>query len=144
MDDLGRDVLDLLDRLRVGRFCYAGVSMGGMIGMWLGINAPDRVERLVLCSTTAKFPSPDPWIERAAKVRREGTGSIAATVVARWFTPSFAQSHPDLVERFQAGLSGVDDEGYAGCCDALSTMDFAADLAEIIAPTVVVAAANDT
>lgn len=143
IDDLAGDVLDLLDSLGVDRFSYAGVSLGGMIGMWLAANAPDRVDRLVLCCTAARFPSAQPWIERAAQVRRDGTASIAAQGVGRWFTPEYAQANPDVIARFTAMLSGVDDEAYAGCCDALSTMDLLPSLAKVTAPTMVIAALRD-
>jgi 3-oxoadipate enol-lactonase len=141
--DLGRDVLDLMDRLGVDRFRYAGLSIGGMIGMWLGAHAPDRVERLVLCFTTARFPEAQPWIDRAALVRREGPGAVAETVVGRWFTPAFASAHPEIPERLKAELSTTDPEAYAGCCEALSTMDLRPELAKIVAPTMVVAAMQD-
>jgi 3-oxoadipate enol-lactonase len=143
IDDLARDVVDLLDRLGVERFSYAGVSIGGMVGMWLGANAADRVDRLVLCCTTANYADPKPWIERAAQVRREGTGSVADAVVSRWFTPEYARANAELVDRFKAGLSAVDDEAYAGCCEALSTMDLRPALPRITAPTMVIAATGD-
>jgi 3-oxoadipate enol-lactonase len=43
IEDLGRDVLVLLDRLEVGRFSFCGLSIGGMVGMWLAGEAPEHV-----------------------------------------------------------------------------------------------------
>jgi 3-oxoadipate enol-lactonase len=143
LDDLGGDLLELLDSLGVARFSYAGVSIGGMVGMWLGAHAPDRVARLVLLCTTARFASPDPWLDRAARVRTGGTASIADEVVARWFTPAYAAAHPDTVRRFVAGLSAVDDEGYAGCCEAIAAMDLHPVLPAVTAPVAVIAGADD-
>ncbi|RKT56241.1 3-oxoadipate enol-lactonase [Saccharothrix australiensis] len=143
IDDLGDDVLELLDALGLDRVSYCGVSMGAMVGMWLAGHAPERVERLVLCCTTAAYPDGRPWLERAAAVRRSGTGSIAAQVVSRWFTPALRSRSPETVAAFEAMLSGVDDEGYAGCCEALSSLDLRSVLPAIEAPTAVVAGALD-
>src|SRR5215208_5788067 len=89
IEDLGRDVLALLDRLDIERVSFCGLSIGGMVGMWLASEAPGRIERLVLCCTSALLGSPDMWSERAAKVRKNGLDAIAETVVERWFTPAF-------------------------------------------------------
>ena len=92
IEDLGRDVLALMDRLGVERASLGGVSLGGMVAMWLGANAPDRVERLVLCCTSAHMPPASAWAERAAKVRAAGTTEVVAdAVVERWLTPAFAR-----------------------------------------------------
>ena len=86
--DLGRSVLDLADRLELQRFSYAGLSLGGMVGMWLAIHAPERVDRLALLCTSAHLPPALMWHDRAATVRAAGTcAAVAGSVVARWFTP---------------------------------------------------------
>ena len=104
IEDLGRDVLALLDRLGIERASVGGVSLGGMVAMWLGANAPDRVERLVLCCTSAHLPPASAWAERAAAVREAGTTEVVAdAVVARWLTPAFAAAHPG-----DAGVAAVD------------------------------------
>lgn len=143
IDDLADDVLELLDALGLARVSYCGVSMGGMVGMWLAGHAPERIERLVLCCTAAGFPSAQPWLDRAAAVRSSGTGSLAAAAAGRWFTPAFRSRSPEVVAAFEAGLSSVDDEGYAGCCEALAAMDLRSVLPVIEAPTAVVAGADD-
>ncbi|MER5268790.1 3-oxoadipate enol-lactonase [Actinosynnema sp. NPDC002837] len=143
IDDLADDVLELLDALGLAKVSYCGVSMGGMVGMWLAGHAPERIERLVLCCTAAGFPCARPWLDRAAAVRSSGTGSIAAAAAGRWFTPAFRSRSPEVVAAFEAGLSEVDDEGYAACCEALAAMDLRSVLPVIEAPTVVVAGADD-
>src|SRR5215472_19080808 len=85
--DLGTDVLGLLDRHEIKTARYCGVSLGGMVGMWLAVNAPDRIEALALCCTSAWLPPAEFWRDRAASVRADGTASISRQVVARWFTP---------------------------------------------------------
>ncbi|PRY37277.1 3-oxoadipate enol-lactonase [Umezawaea tangerina] len=141
--DLGADVLELVDSLGVRHFSYCGLSLGGMIGMWLAANAPDRVDRLALCCTTASFPSAQPWLDRAATVRESGTSAIAESVVGRWFTHELAEQSPEVVKSFQQTLSSVDDQTYAAICEAIATMDLRPQLPTIGAPTVVIAGAQD-
>ncbi len=143
IDDLADDVLELLDALGLARVSYCGVSMGGMVGMWLAGHAPERIDRLVLCCTAAGFPTAQPWLDRAAAVRASGTGSIASAAVGRWFTPAFRERSPAVVAAFEAELSAVDDEGYAGCCEALAAMDLRCVLPVIEAPTAVIAGEAD-
>ncbi|MEU4743269.1 3-oxoadipate enol-lactonase [Actinosynnema sp. NPDC023658] len=143
IDDLADDVLELLDALGIARVSYCGVSMGGMVGMWLAGHAPERIERLVLCCTTAGFPAARPWEDRAATVRASGIGAIVPVAIGRWFTPAFRERSPDVVAAFETALSEVDDEGYAACCEALAAMDLRSVLPAIEAPTVVISGADD-
>jgi 3-oxoadipate enol-lactonase len=143
IDDLGRDVLALLDRLEVERFSFLGLSIGGMVGMWLASEAPERVERLVLCCTAARFAPPEQWAERAKTVRADGVGAIADAVLERWFTPAFRENRPDVVEWAESMLRGTPAEGYAGCCEAIRDADLRSRLGAIRAPTLVVAGADD-
>ena len=142
IEDLGRDVLVLLDRLEVERFSFCGLSIGGMVGMWLAGEAPERVERLVVCCTSARF-APDTFDSRARTVRAEGMSAIADAVVERWFTPAFHTSRPDVVEWARRMLLDSPAEGYAGCCEAVRDADLSGRLGKISAPTLVVAGADD-
>jgi len=143
ISDFADDVVRLLDRQGVDRAHYCGLSMGGMVGISLAADHPDRVHRLVLCCTTAQFPSPQPWVERAATVRANGTAAIAGAVVERWLTPGFAASHPAVVARLRSMIEQTDDEGYAACCGAIERMDLRSALPRITAPTLVVAGEQD-
>ena len=143
MDDLGSDLVGLLDRLGIERASLCGLSIGGMISMWVAAHAPERVERVVLCSTSARLGPPEAWHERAATVRAEGVGAIADTVLGRWFTPDFAQAHPEVIERMRAILTATPAEGYAACCEAIAAMDLTPDLPSISAPTLVLAGSED-
>ena len=136
--DLGADVLRLLDDFGVEHASYCGVSLGGMVGMWLAANAPGRIDALAVCCTSARFPDTDLWVRRAAAVRAGGLPPLSAQVVSRWFTPDFAARHPSVPAGFAATLDGVDPEGYAGCCEAIVAMDLRPDLAAITAPTLVI------
>jgi len=143
MDDLGSDLLALLDRLGIERASLCGLSIGGMISMWVAAHAPERVERLVLCCTSARLGPAESWLERAAIVRAEGVQAVADAVLDRWFSPGFSQSHPEVIERMRAGLIATPREGYAGCCEAIAAMDLVGNLPSITAPTLVVSAAED-
>jgi 3-oxoadipate enol-lactonase len=140
IEDLGRDVVELLDHLGLERVHYAGLSLGGMVGMWLAAHAPERVDRLALLCTAAHLPPASRWHERAATVRAAGMGAIADAVVARWFTPAFPS---DRAAAFAKALVAIDPEGYAACCEAIAGMDLRPVLGRITAPTLVVAADAD-
>lgn len=140
---LGRDVLALLDDSGAESVNYCGVSLGGMIGMWLAANAPGRIRALGLCCTSAYLPPAQMWADRAAGVRGGGMASISGQVVERWFTPAFRARDPATVAAFAATLDGVEPEGYAGCCEAIAAMDLRPSLGSITAPTLVVAGAED-
>jgi len=141
--DLGQDVIDLLDQNEIDRAHFCGLSMGGATGMWLAANAPERIDRLVLLCTSARFGNPQMWTERAAQVRENGTESVADGGVERWFTPEFRKREPRVAERFRAMIAAQPDEGYAQCCGVLERLDLRDDLAKISAPTLIIAGAQD-
>ncbi|MFI7080084.1 3-oxoadipate enol-lactonase [Micromonospora sp. NPDC049903] len=141
--DLGADVVDLFDHLDLGRVHYAGLSLGGMVGMWLAARRPARVDRLALLCTAAHLPPADAWLARAAQVRVHGTASLTDVLLGRWFTAGFADRHPEVVAPLVADLTACDSEGYAACCEAIAAMDLRPLLPTITAPTLVVAGADD-
>ena len=143
IDDLGGDVLDLLDRLDVDRFRYAGLSLGGMVGMWVASHVPDRVEWLALLCTAAYLPPAEGWLDRAAQARADGTAPLADASLGRWFTPAFQAAQPGRVAPFRQMLAATPAEGYAACCEAIAAMDLRPGLGRITAPTLVIAGADD-
>lgn len=138
--ELGTDLLALLDEHGLERVSVCGLSLGGATAMWVAARAPERVDRLVLACTSARFGEPEQWLERAAIVRKQGPERIADGIVARWFTPAAPR---DLAARFRQMLVDTPRETYAACCEALARWDFRERLAEITAPTLVIAAAED-
>jgi 3-oxoadipate enol-lactonase len=141
--DLGADVLALLDRLGIERAHLCGLSIGGMIALWLAQHAPARVDRLVLVSSSPWLDAREAYTTRAATVRDEGMEAVADAVVGRWFTLAYAAGHPKLVARMRSMVAGIPAEGYASCCEALAAMDLRPELATVRAPTMVIAAADD-
>jgi len=140
---LGAGVLALLDSLGVERAGYCGISLGGMIGMWLASHAPGRVAALGLVCTSAHLPPASGWLARADQVRAAGMASISGAVLSRWFTPQYAAQAPAVVDAFRAEFERTDPDGYAGCCAAIAAMDQRARLPAIVAPTLVLAGADD-
>lgn len=143
IEDLGRDLLHLLDRLALERVSFCGLSLGGMVGIWVASNAPERIDHLVLCCTAARMVRPDDFAARARTVREHGMEAVADALVSRWFTPSFPASHPDTVARIRAILLSTPREGYASACEAIAQMDLRDDLPRIAAPTLVIGAEHD-
>jgi 3-oxoadipate enol-lactonase len=141
--DLAADVLRLLDDFGVERASYCGISLGGMIGMWLAAHVPDRIDVLGLCCTSAYLPPAQGWADRAAQMRRAGMASISGQVVGRFFTSAFRDRDPAIPAAYTAALEGIDPEGYAGCCEAIAAMDLRGSLAAIATPTLVIAGAED-
>ncbi|MGJ7908455.1 3-oxoadipate enol-lactonase [Actinopolyspora sp. H202] len=142
LETLGRDVLDLLDHLDIAEAHFAGVSLGGMTGMWLAANAPERIGGLALLCTSAELGPPENWRDRAAFVRANGTRAMVDSTLDRWFTAEFA-AKPDVVTKYGGMIAASDDEGYAGCCEAIAGMSLREGLGGITAPTVVVAGYDD-
>jgi 3-oxoadipate enol-lactonase len=140
---LGADVLALLDHLDIERAHFIGLSMGGVIGQWLGAHAPGRLHKLVLANTASRIGTADAWHARAAAVRAEGMNDIAAGAPGRWFTPEFVARQPVIVGTMQKTLRGLEREGYAACCEALAVADLGDDIRSIGAPALVIAGIHD-
>ena len=146
MDDLGQDVLALLDALNIDQAYFCGVSMGGHTGLWLGVHAGARMRGIAVCNSAAKIGTAQAWQERAATVRSQGAAAMQAladSAPGRWFTPGFTQAHPDIVQRAQAWIAGIAPEGYAACCEALATSDLRESIGRIAVPTLLLAGADD-
>jgi 3-oxoadipate enol-lactonase len=142
--ELGTDVLGLLSARGIVRAAFAGVSLGGMVGIWLAANAPERITSLaVVCSALVPLPSAQAWRDRVAIVRERGTGAIADMAVPRWFTPAFLARSAGEVSCVAGMLSATNPAGYAGCGDAIAGMDLRPLLPSVKAPTLVVSGAED-
>ncbi|MGW9307681.1 3-oxoadipate enol-lactonase [Saccharomonospora azurea] len=143
MADLAGDVVELLDTLGIERAHLVGLSLGGMIGMWLGAHEPSRIDRLVLCCTSAKLGTPQMWEERATQAKTKGMVSIADGSIGRWFTPGWIQANPGLAKEYHHMTATVPAAGYASCCAAIGGMDLRDALPSITAPTLVIGGRDD-
>jgi 3-oxoadipate enol-lactonase len=143
IEDLGRDVLALFDHLAVARAHFCGFSMGGLIAVWLGIHAPDRLNKLVLAHTAARIGPQAMWNERIAIVEAQGMQAISDAAMRRWFTPAFIGAHPGVVGALRATMEANSAQGYVQCCAAVRDADFQDQLARIHMPTLVLSGAQD-
>lgn len=143
IDRLGRDVLSLMDRTAITRAHVAGVSLGGVTALWLGVNAAGRVNRLVLANTAARIGSEASWAERMRVVESGGLGAIADITMERWFTAAFRAAEPETIARIRATLVRTSAAGYLGCCAALRDADLRADAGRVTARTLVITGAHD-
>jgi 3-oxoadipate enol-lactonase len=140
---LGSDVVALLDALCLHRVDFCGLSIGGMIGQWLGANVPTRLDRLVLCNTAAIIGTEATWNARIEAVQTRGMASIVDGVMERWFTPAFRENQPAILAEMRAMLAATDPVGYAAACAAIRDMDQRATAASIATPTLLIAGEYD-
>jgi 3-oxoadipate enol-lactonase len=143
MDQLGRDVLAIMDGLGIRRANWCGLSMGGMEGMWLGANAPERFERLVLANTSSYFPDKAGWNERLKLVREKGIAAFADANMERWFTKGFRERAPQTVAAVKEMFAATALDGYIACGSAVRDMDHRALLPRIRVPTLVIIGRHD-
>lgn len=142
--DLGADVIGLMDSLALRRASFCGLSIGGMVGMWLGANAPERTERLILICTAAWLGPASRWRDRAATVLAAGsTEPIAETVVGGWLTPTYAAQHPEVRRELLDMLRAARPDAYAACCGAIERMDLRSALPTITASALVISGSDD-
>lgn len=141
--DLAAEVAGTLDEIGIDRCHLAGLSLGGMIGMWLAAHQPERIQRLALLATSARLGPAEFWTGRASAVRSGGMSSIADSIVGRWITAELAGRDPRLLAELRTMVESVDAESYAQCCEAIADMDQRADLARVAAPTIVIGGSRD-
>lgn len=141
--DLGADVLLLLDHLGLERVYFCGLSMGGMVGQWLGLHAADRLHALVLSNTAAKIGTLETWNQRIALVASEGMSPVAASASDRWFTQNFRQNRPDAVEKAAQMLRNCDPQGYMRGCEVVRDANFHEDIHNVRTPALIVFGMED-
>jgi 3-oxoadipate enol-lactonase len=143
IEQLGRDVLALLDELELDRTNFCGLSMGGQTGMWFALNAAARLDKLILSNTAAKIGTPEVWNTRIDAVRKGGMKSISTAVMERWFSSDFRSSSPDLIAAIKQLFERTNPEGYAANCAAIRDFDARETIAAIPTPTLVISGAHD-
>jgi 3-oxoadipate enol-lactonase len=143
VERFGRDVLAILDDLNIEKTHWCGLSMGGMVGQWLGANAPGRLGKIVLANTACHYPDRTIWDNRIKAVKDGGLTSIADTVIGSWLTQDFRERRPEIAERMKAMLTATPVEGYLASCEALASLDLRNDLPKIKSPTLVIAGRYD-
>ena len=143
IDQLGADVLALLDAAGAPSAHICGISLGGITGMWLAVHAPDRVSSLVLANTASRIGTLESWAERIALVRDQGMTGVANRAMLTWFSPEFRERDPETARTFHTMLQGCSPQGYLGCCAALRDADLRGEIRAIQCPTLVIAGSMD-
>jgi 3-oxoadipate enol-lactonase len=143
MERFGRDVLAILDDLNIEKVHWCGLSMGGMVGQWLGANAPERLDKIVLANTACYYADPTNWLNRIKAVNEGGIAAIADTVIATWLSADFRERAPAVTADMKAMLLASPVQGYLACCEALSRLDQRELLPNIKSPTLVIAGRHD-
>ncbi|MEP9380302.1 3-oxoadipate enol-lactonase [Aquabacter sp. CN5-332] len=143
MGDLGRDLINILDALNIPAAHLCGLSLGGMVGQWMALNAPQRLKRMVIANTTAHAGPPRLWEGRIKHIRRAGTASVADAVIDSWFTPEFRAAQPEKVAPVRQMIVDTPASGYMGTSCAMRDMDFRAALAHVAVPAMVIIGARD-
>jgi len=142
-EQLGGDILALMDAVEIRRAHFCGLSMGGQVGIWLGANAPDRFARLVLCDTAAHIGSPEIWNGRIAAIRAGGMPAIVSGAIERWFTPKFIAREPEMIASVRRMILETPPQGYIACCEAIRDADFTDEASRVNVPTLVISGTHD-
>ena len=143
MEGLARDALAVIDGLGLKKVNWCGLSMGGMEGMWLGANAPERFERIVLSNTSSHFPDRKMWDDRLRFAREKGLATMVGANMERWFTTGFREREPKTIAWMSEMFVATPLEGYIACGEAVRDMDHRALLPSIKVPTLVIAGRHD-
>jgi 3-oxoadipate enol-lactonase len=143
MDQLGRDAVGVLDALGVQKAHWCGLSLGGMVGMWMLTHAPERIERAVLANTAAYMGPTELWNGRIETARRGGMEALVEPTIERWFPEHFRKSAPGTMERMRAMILRTPVAGYQGCCAAIRDMDQRESVRRISRPVLVIIGARD-
>jgi 3-oxoadipate enol-lactonase len=143
IEGLGQDVLGLIDALQIRRVLFCGLSLGGVIAQWLGVNARDRLNAIVISNSAAKIGSDDFWNKRIAKLCQDGIAPVAAAQLGRWFTEAFAAAQPQVIEKMKEMFVATSLDGYISTCEALRDCDLRGDINHIQTPTLVIGGTHD-
>ena len=143
MEQFGRDAIAVMDAVGAQKVHWCGLSMGGMVGQWLGANAPERIGRLILSNTSCYYASKDMWNDRIATIQKSGLPAIANGVMNVWFTKDFHERSPDTIARMKEMLLETSTDGYIASGEAVRDMDHREILKNIKAPTLVIAGRQD-
>ncbi|MBU2408689.1 MAG: 3-oxoadipate enol-lactonase [Gammaproteobacteria bacterium] len=143
MDQLGADLLALADHAGVERFAFCGLSLGGMVGQWLGTHAADRLSALVLSNAAPHLPPPEGWSQRMKLAREEGMGALLDMVMPRFFSQPYRDRDEPFYHSMRTSFRAMQGEGYAACCAAIRDADFRSSLGRIGVPTLVISGSLD-
>ncbi|ASV31676.1 bifunctional 3-oxoadipate enol-lactonase/4-carboxymuconolactone decarboxylase PcaDC [Maribacter cobaltidurans] len=140
---LGKDVIDLLDQLKIDKVYFCGLSMGGMIGQYLGIHHPNRLHKLIISNTDAKIGTAEGWKDRIKTINEQGMQAIVDGTMEKWFTKAFHSTHPYRIAEMREIFLANRIVGYTACCAALGAADFREDIKKISVETLIITGDED-
>jgi 3-oxoadipate enol-lactonase len=143
IEGLAQDVVGLLDALEIERAHFCGLSVGGVLGQWLGVNHSNRFKSLVLSNTAGRIGTPETWNTRIKNVREGGMAAVADAVIARWFTEDFAKKSPEAVHATRQMLLHTPPQGYVATCAAIRDIDQRETVARVSVRTLLISGAKD-
>jgi 3-oxoadipate enol-lactonase len=143
IEQLGNDLLMLMDYLSIERTHLCGLSLGGLLSIWAGIHAPERFDRIIFANTAARIGTRDGWEQRIAMVQSSGMDELALQTLERWFTTGYREQHTAEMETIRQMVAATDPTGYCGCCAALRDTDLRDEIAAIQAPCLVITGTHD-
>ena len=143
IQDFGTDLLRLMDNLDLDSVHFCGISLGGMVGLWLAQNAPDRIDKLIIANTTAYTKDPTILQNRLKVIQQQGMEAIVENILEGWFTLEFKKTNPETIEQIRKKLLWADPESYVATAEAVCVMDLRSDLRGITAPTLVITGSED-
>lgn len=143
IEHLGQDVLKLMDEAGAERASICGISLGGLVGLWLGIHAPHRVDKLILSNTAARIGTREMWEQRIEAVQASGLAALSAATLERWFTPGYRSEHLEEMDMIRAMIAGTSLRGYTSCCAVLRDTDLRFEAAGVKAATLVITGTHD-
>ncbi|WP_413998602.1 3-oxoadipate enol-lactonase [Flavobacterium sp. W1B] len=141
--ELGQDIIELLDYLKLETVTFCGLSMGGLIGQWLGINHPERFDKIIISNTAAKIGTAEGWNTRIKEVTENGLASITDGTALRWFTADFRKDNPKEVSDILEKFAKNDVKGYCANCAAVRDADFRDQLQNLEVPTMIISGLQD-
>jgi 3-oxoadipate enol-lactonase len=143
IDQLAKDVIGLLDSLYLTKVHFCGLSMGGMTAMWLALNTPGRLEKVVFSNTAVKIGTAETWQTRIDAVQTGGMAAIAGSTMERWFSTNFREKQPGTVARIQQMVAAASPEGYIANCAAVRDFDFRDQVGHIACKGLVITGKHD-
>lgn len=143
IDTLGQDVIDLLNELDIDKVYFCGLSMGGLVGQWLGINHPNRLIKLILSNTDSKIGTAEKWNDRIQTITEQGMSAIVESTMEKWFTSDFRKNNPKRMAEMTAMFLANRTAGYTACCAVVRDADFSADLKRVPLETLIITGDED-
>ena len=144
-DDLLADVLGVMDAHEIETADFMGLSMGGMTGLGLALEHPDRFKRVICADGRADAPPPfrEMWDTRIAAVEGGGLEAIVEGTLATWLTEDWRAANPEVLENVRQMVLSNDPQGYISCCRALQGLDYLRHLGKVTIPVFFVGGSED-